>query len=71
VHSRLSQYAQVVAQGTSPVLNPSPTPGWGLHLVDVNLGWASMVRVVATEGKAMLAAQPKPAVKTKAHHKPA
>jgi len=50
---------EVQALGTSPVLTPSPTSGWGLHLADVNLPWATMVKVVASEGKAWLAAQPK------------
>jgi hypothetical protein len=56
---------QVTAQGTNPVIKPSPTPEWGLHLVDVGLGWDTMVKVVASEGKAWLAAQPAP----KTHHK--
>lgn len=27
-------------------LNPSPTPGWGLHLVDVNIGLGNLVKLV-------------------------
>jgi hypothetical protein len=50
---------QVTAQGGAAVIHPSPTPEWGLHLVDVNLTLGSMIDVVATEGRTWLAGQPK------------
>lgn len=30
-------------------LNPSPTPQWGLHLVDVNIGLGNLVRLVRSQ----------------------
>ncbi len=27
-------------------LNPSPTPEWGLHLIDVNVGLGNLVKLV-------------------------
>jgi hypothetical protein len=47
----------VTGQGSSPFIRASPTPEWGLHLVDVNLSQGTMVKVVASEGRAWLAAQ--------------
>lgn len=35
-------------------LNPSPTPGWGLHLLDGNVALGNLVRIVAKQGKQYL-----------------
>lgn len=33
-------------------LNPSPTPGWGLHLVDVNIALGDLVKTVKMQARA-------------------
>lgn len=35
-------------------LTPSPTPGWGLHLVDANIGLGNLVEIVRSQAKAYL-----------------
>jgi hypothetical protein len=40
--------------GDAPVLSPSPTPGWGLHLVDANIALGELVSVVHSQGAAWL-----------------
>ena len=40
----------------APTIHPSPTPGWGLHLVDVNLALGNLVSVVHREAAAYVAA---------------
>ncbi len=37
--------------GDAKVLNPSPDPTWGLHLLDANVALGDLVDVVRTEGK--------------------
>ncbi|MEA2361176.1 MAG: hypothetical protein QOD71_321 [Thermoleophilaceae bacterium] len=38
--------------GAAPVFSPSPTPGWGLHLVDANIALGQLVDVVRTQAAA-------------------
>jgi Protein of unknown function (DUF3089) len=60
---------QATAIGGAPVPHPSPTPGWGLHLLDVGLSWGTMVKVVKVQGETWLAAQATANVKhAKTHH---
>jgi hypothetical protein len=40
--------------GDAKVLNPSPTPGWGLHLLDANVALGNLVDIVRSEGKQYL-----------------
>jgi hypothetical protein len=42
--------------GGAPVFRPSPTPQWGLHLVDANIVLGQLVSVVHSQGAAWLAA---------------
>ncbi len=42
--------------GGAPVFRPSPTPQWGLHLVDANIALGQLVSVVHSQGAAWLAA---------------
>jgi len=36
--------------GDAQTLTPSPTPGWGLHLLDANVALGNLVRIVAKQG---------------------
>lgn len=48
--------------GSAPRLNPAPEPGWGLHIVDVNLPMGDLVRDVAAQARTYLTpAAPAPA----------
>jgi hypothetical protein len=38
-------------EGT-PVPDPSPTPQWGLHLLDANVAMGNLLKLVASEAKA-------------------
>ena len=38
--------------GSARHLNPSPTPGWGLHLLDGNLPLGNLVRLVGRQSRA-------------------
>jgi Protein of unknown function (DUF3089) len=42
----------VTALGGAPVLKPSPSPTWGLHLEDANVALGNLVDLVASEAKA-------------------
>jgi DUF3089 family protein len=42
--------------GGAPVFRPSPTPQWGLHLVDANIVLGQLVSVVHSQGAAWHAA---------------
>jgi Protein of unknown function (DUF3089) len=42
--------------GGAPVFEPSPSPQWGLHLVDANIALGQLVSVVHSQGAAWLAA---------------
>ncbi len=48
---------QVSAVGGAPDLKPSPTPGWGLHLVDANLALGDLVDLVKIQGRAWRSAR--------------
>ena len=43
---------QITAQGGAPTLNPSPTPAWGLHLVDANIAQGNLLGIVGSEAGA-------------------
>lgn len=43
---------QVTAIDGGPDLRPSPTPAWGLHLVDANLALGNLLDLVAIQGRA-------------------
>jgi hypothetical protein len=43
---------QVGAQNGAPTLNPVPTPGWGLHLADMNLAMENLVGIVRRQARA-------------------
>ena len=36
------------------VLTPSPTPGWGLHLLDANVALGNLIDIVHSQGKRYL-----------------
>ncbi len=38
--------------GDARQLNPSPEPGWGLHLTDVNIGLGNLLRVLTAQKRA-------------------
>lgn len=38
----------------APVLNPSPTPAWGLHLLDVNVALGDLIALVRKQGRRYL-----------------
>jgi len=40
----------ISSNGAAPVLMPSPTAAWGLHLVDANIALGNLVDVVAKQG---------------------
>lgn len=42
-------------------LHPAPEPGWGLHLVDVNVAFGELQRLVASQSAAWAAARATPA----------
>ena len=46
---------QVTALSGAPTLHYSPTPGWGLHLVDVNIAQGNLLAIVAAERAAYAA----------------
>jgi hypothetical protein len=39
------------------VLTPSPTPGWGLHLLDANVALGNLIDIVHSQGKRYLKKQ--------------
>ena len=43
---------QIAPQGGAPTPKPSPTPGWGLHLLDGNIALGNLVNLVGSEAKA-------------------
>lgn len=43
---------EVTPREGAPVIHPSPDPGWGLHLVDVNLALGNLIAVVHAEAAA-------------------
>ena len=44
--------------GSARRLNPAPEPGWGLHLLDVNLALGQLVAIVEEQARAWAAARP-------------
>jgi hypothetical protein len=47
-----ANFLDITPVGGAPVLNPSPLPTWGLHLVDVNIALGNLVGVVGHEAAA-------------------
>ena len=45
---------QITPVDGATVLNPSPTAGWGLHLLDANVALGNLVDIVAKQGKQYL-----------------
>ncbi len=43
---------EVTPRRGAPLIHASPTPGWGLHLVDVNLGLGNLVAIVHRQAAA-------------------
>jgi hypothetical protein len=43
---------QVSARNGAPTLSPVPTPGWGLHLADMNLAMENLVGIVRAQARA-------------------
>ncbi len=43
---------RIASRGTTPVPRPSPTPEWGLHLVDANIAQGDLVRVLRRQIRA-------------------
>jgi hypothetical protein len=42
----------ITPRGATPTLRPSPTPQWGLHLVDANIALGNLVAIVARDARA-------------------
>ncbi|GAA0969867.1 DUF3089 domain-containing protein [Actinocorallia libanotica] len=49
VHANGAHVLQVTPQGDARTLRASPTPDWGLHLLDVNIALGDLIRIVAAE----------------------
>ena len=45
---------QIDPVGDSQQLQPSPTPGWGLHLADVNIGLGNLIEVLGAQQRSWL-----------------
>jgi hypothetical protein len=43
---------RIASRRGAPVITPSPTPQWGLHLVDANIALGNLVRLVHSEAAA-------------------
>jgi hypothetical protein len=48
-HSAGANVLRVSSANGTPVLNPSPDPTWGLHLLDANVAQGDLVSLVASE----------------------
>ena len=40
---------QITAQGGAQTAKPSPTPEWGLHLLDSNVALGNLIAIVKAE----------------------
>ncbi len=47
-----ASFLDVSPRNGAPLIHASPTPGWGLHLVDVNLALGNLITVVRREAAA-------------------
>jgi hypothetical protein len=45
---------EITAQGGAPTPNPSPTAGWGLHLMDANVALGNLISIVRSEAAAFV-----------------
>ena len=52
--SKGAQVLRLTALNGAPVANPSPTPEWGLHLLDANVALGDLVRTVRKQAAAYL-----------------
>src|SRR5215213_2942003 len=50
-----ADFLSISSLGGAPVFNPSPTPQWGLHLIDANIALGELADVVRAQGAAWLA----------------
>jgi hypothetical protein len=48
---------EITARGGAKTPNPSPTPAWGLHLLDANIALGNLISIVKREGAAFVAAR--------------
>jgi hypothetical protein len=51
---------EIHARDGAPTVTPSPTPGWGLHLLDANIALGNLIEIVKSQAAAF-AARPRPA----------
>ena len=54
VDSNGAHVLMITARHGAPTPNPSPTPGWGLHLLDANVAQGNLVQIVHDEGRAFV-----------------
>lgn len=47
-----SHFLKITSLPGTPVPDPSPTPEWGLHLLDMNVAQGDLVKLVATQARA-------------------
>jgi hypothetical protein len=52
VDSNGAHVLMIKARNGAPTPNPSPTPGWGLHLLDASVALGNLVGIVHEEGQA-------------------
>jgi hypothetical protein len=50
-HANGAHVLMISPVGAGRQLSPSPTPQWGLHLADANIGLGNLVRVVGEQGR--------------------
>ena len=50
-----ADFLSISSLGGAPVFNPSPTPQWGLHLIDANIALGELADVVRAQGATWLA----------------
>ena len=46
---------EIGAREGAPTPNPSPTPAWGLHLLDANIALGNLVKAVKSEAASFAA----------------
>jgi hypothetical protein len=54
VESNGAHVMMIKARHGAPTPKPSPTPGWGLHLLDANIALGNLIRIVHDEGIAFV-----------------
>jgi hypothetical protein len=53
--SNRAHVLEIAARNGAQTPTPSPTPQWGLHLVDANIALGNLISIVASESKAFVA----------------